>query len=306
MKTLKSKPIYVEISINSDIEKIWEATLTPHLHEQWDLRFSSITYLPKQEDAPQEFTYQTNIGFGINVVGWGRSVGTFHAEDSSRTSSLHFGTNQKISIIREGKGYWKYQPKKESTTFLTQYDYEVNHGYLGKVFDHFIFRPLIGWATALSFDVLKRWLEKGEAPFSQYIRFFSYWIITMLFFFVWMYHGLVPKLIGMNTEEIYMVSSLLPMTTTQASWAVIAVGIAEIVLGVTWLLYANKRRLLRLQIFLFPLLTLLAILANPSYLVHPFNPLTFNISLFVISIVGLLVSKDIPTARNCKRQKQGV
>ena len=190
---MKSKPIYVEIPINADIEKLWEASQKPNMHEQWDLRFSSITYLPKQVNEPQEFTYQTKVGFGLKVEGWGKSVGTFHAEDGSRTSSLHFGTDQAISIIREGRGYWKYKPKEEGVTFLTQYDYEVNFGRAGKVFDRMIFRPLIGWATALSFDVLKRWLEKGESPRSQYIRFFSSWMITFLFFFIWTYHGLMPK-----------------------------------------------------------------------------------------------------------------
>nr|WP_044640150.1 DoxX-like family protein [Risungbinella massiliensis] len=303
---MKSKPIYVEVSIHSDMDRVWEATLTPQQHEQWDLRFSSITYLPKEKNAPQEFTYETNIGFGIHIAGWGRSVGTYLAEDDSRTSSLHFGTDQKISIIREGKGYWKYQPDEESTTFLTQYDYQVNHGYLGHLFDHFLFRPLLGWATALSFDVLKRWLEKGETPSTQYIRFFSYWIISLLFFFVWTYHGLVPKLISMNPEEINMVSSLVSLSPTQASWVVIGLGIAEIGLGITWLLYTNKRRLLEIQIILFPLLTLSVILADPSYLVHPFNPFTLNISLFVLSVIGFFVSEDVPTAKYCKRQKRGV
>ena len=81
------------------------------MHEQWDLRFSSITYLPKEEGEPQSFTYSRTVGPFINVEGWGKSVGTFHKEDGSRTSSLHFGTDQWISPIREGRGYWKYEPQ---------------------------------------------------------------------------------------------------------------------------------------------------------------------------------------------------
>ncbi|MER2006955.1 MAG: hypothetical protein ABS939_05835 [Psychrobacillus sp.] len=46
---MKNKPIYVETSISSDMEKVWEASQNPQLHEQWDLRFSSITYLPKKK-----------------------------------------------------------------------------------------------------------------------------------------------------------------------------------------------------------------------------------------------------------------
>ncbi|WP_407268825.1 DoxX-like family protein [Radiobacillus sp. PE A8.2] len=298
---MKSKPIYVEIPIEADIDRLWEASQDPKLHEQWDLRFSSITYLPKQENEPQAFTYKTNIGFGLAIEGWGKSVGSFHAEDDSRTSSLHFGTDQSLSIIREGRGYWKYIPKGDGVTFLTQYDYKVNFGGLGQFFDIFVFRPMIGWATALSFDVLKRWLEKGESPASQYIRFFSYWLIAFLFAFIWIYHGAVPKLVAMHPEEVAMVDSLLSMNDN--TWLIQTIGVLEIAFGALWLLYRKKRHLLMLQLITFPILTLSALLAEPSYLTHPFNPLTFNVALFVVTVIGLLMSKQVPTATSCKRKR---
>jgi len=55
-----------------------------------------------------------------------------------------------VGLIAEGKGYWKYIPNEQGLTFLTQYDCEVHFGKIGKIFD-FAFRPLMGWATALSF-----------------------------------------------------------------------------------------------------------------------------------------------------------
>ncbi|WP_144512947.1 DoxX-like family protein [Bacillus sp. FJAT-22090] len=300
---MKRKPIYVELSIGAEMEKLWDATQRPEQHEQWDLRFSSITYLPKQENEPQHFEYKTNIGFGLSIAGWGKSIGTFHAEDGSRTSSLHFGTDQVMSIIQEGKGYWKYKNEPDSIKFLTQYDYKTNFGAIGRFFDFLVFRPLIGWATALSFDVLKRWLEKGESPSSQYTRFFSYWLITILFFFIWVYQGLIPKLVMMHPAEIAMTKNLFSMTTSQASNIVSWIGIAEMVFGLVWLLYKNKRRLLGLQMILLPLLTISAALAEPASLGHPFNPITFNVALFVLTIIGFFTSKDIPSARSCKRKR---
>lgn len=136
---MKQKPIYVEITIDSEMDKLWEATQTPNLHEQWDLRFSSITYLPKKEKELQKFTYKTDIGFRLSVEGWGKSVGTSHTRDGSRTSSLHFGTEQAISIIREGRGYWKYKPEMDSIKFLTQYNYKTQFGRVGRLVDQFIF-----------------------------------------------------------------------------------------------------------------------------------------------------------------------
>lgn len=51
----KSKPIYVETFIKSELDTVWMYTQEPDLHQQWDLRFSDITYIPKEEpDAPQQ------------------------------------------------------------------------------------------------------------------------------------------------------------------------------------------------------------------------------------------------------------
>lgn len=301
---LKNKPIYVEVPIYTNLEKLWEYTQKPHLHEKWDLRFSSITYLPKEENEPQHFVYKTKIGFGVQIEGWGKSVGQHHADDESRTSSLHFGTDQAISIIREGRGYWKYIPTKNSSIlFLTEYNYETNFGHFGKWFDYFIFRPLIGWATALSFDVLKRWLEKGESPISQYRKFFNHWLLTFTFFFIWMYQGLVPKLWKTHQEEIKMISNGLSVSINQATGIVIVVGIAEMLFSLFWLFYRNKYPLFKLQLLLFPVLTIAVMVTNPSTLNHPFNPIIVNGALFVLSIIGLLHSKDVPTATSCRRKR---
>ncbi|KPB05996.1 DoxX-like family protein [Bacillus sp. CHD6a] len=302
---MKKKPIYVEIPIESNIDDVWEKTQDSKLHEQWDLRFSSITYLPKEsEDSPQSFLYETNIGGGLKVAGWGKSIGTHDKKDGSKTSSLHFGTDQKISPISEGKGYWRYIPTDKGLTFLTQYDYEVRYGVIGRLLDLF-FRPVMGWATALSFDVLKRWVEKGETPRTQYVRFFSTGLITTLFFFVWFYQGLVPKILAKHPEEVSMFTSLSSMEGAAAVQAVGIIGVLEIFFAALWLFYRKKRHLFALQIVVFPILTASALIASPAMVTHPFNPVTFNASLWVLSIIGFLLAKDVPTATSCKRTRKG-
>ncbi|PEK98194.1 DoxX-like family protein [Bacillus sp. AFS017336] len=302
---MKNKEIYVEIPIQASIDEVWRMTQNPELHELWDLRFSSITYLPKEsEDAPQSFLYETKLGCGVKVAGWGKSIGTHNKNDGSKTSSLHFGTEQKISPISEGKGYWQYIPRDYGTTFLTLYDYDVRFGLFGRFLDIF-FRPLMGWATALSFDVLKRWIEKGESPRIQYVRFISNAIITMLFFFIWFYHGLFPKIIAKHPEEVSMLSSLTSIKGTAAVKGVEIIGVLEILFAVIWLLYRKKRHLLALQMIVFPVITISAVIASPSIASHPFNPVTFNASLWVLSIIGFLLANDLPTATNCKRTRKG-
>ncbi|QDP39314.1 DoxX-like family protein [Radiobacillus deserti] len=297
---MKRRPIYVELPIYADLERLWEATQNPSLHEQWDLRFTKIHYLPKEEGKPQAFSYQTKLG-PFKVEGWGQSVGRFHGGDGSRTSSLHFGTDQTISPIREGRGYWKYKPSKDSITFLTEYNYQTNFGSFGSFIDRFLFRPVMGWGTALSFDVLKRWLEKGESPNQQYKRFFGYWLISFLFVFIWIYHGAIPKLLMMHETELEMVRSIFP--TDFAPSIVRLAGGIEILFGLLFLAIRNKRRLFQLQMVVFMCLTLAALWGDVSVLSHPFNPLTFNLALILLSWLGMTTGEDVPTAKFCKRKR---
>lgn len=301
---MKPQPIYVKIDIHTPLEDVWEATQNPMLHEQWDLRFSSIKYLPKEDDKPQLFTYTRTVIPFVKVEGWGKSVGSMTLENGQRSSSLHFGTNQWFSPIREGKGYWQYKPTSKGVTFLTQYNYSTNFGIVGKSVD-LLFRPLIGWATALSFDVLKRWLERGDEPRFQYIRFFSTIAFTLLFAFVWIYQGLVPKIIGVHPEEIRLLSNVIAVNNSTATVLVQVIGYAEICFGILWLLYRHKRHLFNAQLLLFPMLTITAVLSSPDLIMHPFNPISFNSALFIASIVGSFLSKDLPSAKNCKRQRGG-
>ncbi|MEG0258915.1 MAG: hypothetical protein RR651_03495, partial [Lysinibacillus sp.] len=60
-----------------------------------------------------------------------------------------------------------------------------------------------------------------------------------------------------------------------------------------------------LQILLFPILTLSALVADFSIAGAPFNPVTLNVTLWFMSIVGYIVSKDLPTAKSCKRNRGG-
>jgi len=163
--------IYVEILIRAPMDVLWTHTQVPELHERWDVRFSRIHYLPKSHECePQRFRYSTRLAFGFEVSGEGESVGQQHSIDGSRSSSLKFWSAAPLSIIREGSGYWKYIPTADGIRFLTWYDYHTRFGRAGAVFDRLLFRPLIGWATAWSFDRLRLWLEEGVDPSRRFGR----------------------------------------------------------------------------------------------------------------------------------------
>ncbi len=149
--------IYVETLIDADLETLWQATQDPALHARWDLRFSRI--VPTGErDGAQMFRYERSVWLHT-VHGVGVSIGESQGADGARTSALRFSTDDKLSPLREGRGYWRYIPGPRGVRFITGYDYRPGFGILDV-----IVRPLVGWATAWSFDRLRIWLERGEAP----------------------------------------------------------------------------------------------------------------------------------------------
>ncbi|WP_411470058.1 DoxX-like family protein [Bacillus thuringiensis] len=298
------KPIYVSAEMNTTMEKLWEYTQAPHVHTEWDARFTEISYLEKQEGEPQKFLYKTKIGFGFEIAGEGESIGEIRKETGERISSLKFWTDNTLSLIQIGRGYWKYTPCKEHIHFETQYDYDTRYGRIGNVIDFYMFRPLLGWATAWSFDALKLWLEKGLHPRLLIRRTMTYWLVCFLFAFVWMYQGIFPKIIFSHPEEMKMLSAIIGATGN--SIAILKViGMLEIVFGIIWLFPVPKQKLFILHIFMLIALTIVAGFTNIISFIEPFNPITLNVLLMGVSIVGYMNSFDLPSAKNCKRKRKG-
>jgi hypothetical protein len=156
--------IYVETFVRGDAARLIEATQTPQLHERWDLRFTKIEYLPRDGAADQRFLYKTRIGFGIEICGVGETTGSVAQPDGTHVSGLRFWSDDPRSLIFSGNGYWRYVPERDGVRFLTYYDYRTRFGAAGAMFDRAFFRPLLGWATAWSFDALRLWIERGIEP----------------------------------------------------------------------------------------------------------------------------------------------
>lgn len=156
--------LYVEAHIRGDLDDLWTRTQDPAQHQRWDLRFTSIDYLPRAEGEPQRFRYATRVLPFLTVAGTGVSAGEKERPDGTRTSALRFASPHPLSLLAEGSGYWRYVPDADGVRFLTGYDYRPRWGRFGAVADRLLFRPLIGWATAWSFDRLRLWLEQGITP----------------------------------------------------------------------------------------------------------------------------------------------
>ena len=295
----KSQPgIYVEILIRESVDRIWQLTQDPKLHERWDLRFSRIQYLPRGSSTePQRFLYETRLGFGLSIKGTGESVGYRALNNGDTTSSLEFASEDTKSLIRHGSGYWRYVPIENGLRFFTWYDYQVRFGVLGRLVDRLFFRPLIGWATAWSFDRLRIWAESGQSPESSMNLSAIHAVVRIVLGFIWIWHGLIPKLLFQNIDERTMLNQA-GVSPYWLSW----IGGGEIVFGILILCTWNRRAVLIANGLLMVLATVAVAMNSPAYLRAAFNPITLNLAVLALGVVGWLASDTLPSARRCLRR----
>lgn len=295
---MKRNQLYIETKINCDFEQLWNHTQNPKLHQQWDLRFSEISYLKKEKETdPQLFKYSTKIGFGFEVNGVGESVGTKTKTNGESTSVLKFSSDNKISIIKEGSGYWKYIPKNNGIQFLTGYDYNTRWGIFGKVIDTVIFRPLMIWATAVSFDCLKKWLEEGIIPSQSLKNLLTVVLSQFVLALIWIYQGIVPKLLFQNSGELEILKSanLFPGYETSI---LTTIGIVEILFGIV-LIFKWSKNLHYINILALILLGTGALFSDISVYTLPFNPFSLNVAMICLSIISILNIDSMPKSKNC-------
>jgi hypothetical protein len=294
--------IYVELPIRTSLDTLWTYTQNPTCHEQWDLRFTRIEYIPKQSaDEPQQFSYTTQIGFGLTVAGKGESRGSRHAANGESTSALRFWSDEPISLIQSGSGYWKYIPQADAVRFLTWYDYQVRFGLFGRFVDRFLFRPLLGWATAWSFDALRLWLEQGIHPKQSRRRLLMHILLHSALAGIWIYQGLVPKLLFPDSGELAILRAAAifpgyePLVLRVVGWGELLFGLCF------WLPYFGKS-LHYLAIAALLLLLAGAWISQPTLLLAPFNPVSLTLAMITLSWVSLLNLRDLPAARHCLRR----
>jgi uncharacterized protein YjeT (DUF2065 family) len=290
--------IYVEVFIRGSVDEVWRRTQIPGLHQPWDLRFTTIEYLPRaSDDQPQRFLYATRVGFGLQIRGEGESTGNRSTPDGIHASALRFWSKDPRSLIEEGSGYWRYIPQNDGVRFLTWYDYSVRFGAVGRIVDGLLFRPLIGWATAWSFDRLRRWIEEDLHPAAALHFSLIHAVARLAIAFVWIWQGLFPKLLFPSRDEI----TLMEAARVPADMLPIF-GLAEILIGLAFLMMWNRRWMFVANILLM-IAAIVPVVANSaSYLFAAFNPVALNACMVALSIVGYLAAAFTPSARNCLRR----
>ena len=234
------------------------------------------------------------------IAGEGETVGSAEST-TTRTSALRFWSESAVSLIRIGSGYWKYEDLGGSTRFHTWYDYQVRFGQMGRVVDRLCFRPLIGWGTAWSFDRLRLWAERGLTPEQVRRATAIYTVARLGCVAVWLWHGLVPKLLFHDSDELRMMAAhhLSARFVDVAGWV-------EILLALLAVIAWRWRGYFVLTIVLMVLALADVAFTAPEYLDRAFTPVTLNISVMVMCFTGYLAWPDAAFAGRCRRHSKSI
>lgn len=280
---------------------LWEKTQDPRQHVRWDIRFTAIEYLPRTSASePQRFLYQTRLGLGVQISGYGETV----ASSAEGTSVLRFGSADPKSLIREGNGCWVYKEQGATVLFRTVYQYDVRYGWFGQVVDRGVFRPLITWATAWSFDRLRLWVEEDVPPEISVRMTVLNLIARLLLAFVWAYHGIVPKWLFPQNGERLMLEQTGLFPGREAA-ALYILGVVEVLIGLGLLRFGRSRQVLAVVSLVLVVLTGIVMITQPESLTAPMNPLTFNVALLGLVAVLWVTAPYVPSASRCNRKSEG-
>jgi len=123
----------------------------------------------------------------------------------------------------------------------------------------------------------------------------NYVILRLTIAFVWIYHGVVPKLLGPHADEIAM-NTAAGFTVSQAKAVAYVGGAGAVLFGLVILLLWQKRWPLVCSAAAMVLLLLFVVAVQPSLLLGAFNPVTTNLCVFVLSWVALRMHTNIGAA----------
>ena len=118
--------------------------------------------------------------------------------------------------------------------------------------------------------------------------------LTLAFVFLW--HGVVPKLLFPHPDEVRMLMDG-GVSVEIAPRLVTALGVFDVALGLAFLVFWRTRALLIVPIVLVCGFTAGVALFSPRFIGAAFTPVTFNLCVAALGAVGYLAARDLPSGR---------
>src|SRR5690606_1648574 len=114
----------------------------------------------------------------------------------------------------------------------------------------------------------------------------SYAVCRCTIAFIWFYHGLAPKLLYLHEDELAM-SMATGLSRAGAEQVAMMGGALEIGMSVVVLLFWRQRWPLLLTVVAMFGLLAFVVMFQPVLVSAAFNPMTTNIAVIALSVVGL-------------------
>ncbi len=121
-------------------------------------------------------------------------------------------------------------------------------------------------------------------------------VATATVAFVWLWHGLVPKLLGPHPTELAMLTDV-GVPTDLARTLTLLAGVFEIAFAVVLVRFRKERWPWLVSIALMAIATLGAPIGMPQAIGAAFNPITLNVQVAALSFLGLVSRRGEPVPR---------
>lgn len=122
--------------------------------------------------------------------------------------------------------------------------------------------------------------------------FSAYGICRVAVALVWIYHGLVPKLLRPHADELALWASF-GLSLESATRLAMAAGAIEIVFGVLILILWRQAWPLMATAIAMPCLLAMVAVSAPALLAGAFNPVSTNLCVFALAVVALKLRREV-------------
>ena len=113
----------------------------------------------------------------------------------------------------------------------------------------------------------------------------SYNLSRIAIAFIWLYHGLIPKLICSHPTEMELVSKG-PMLGSPEITIVVA-GVIEVIAGLCVIAFWRSKWPIQLSLIGFTCLLVGSLVIAPEQATHAFNPVTLTVSAIFFCLIQL-------------------
>lgn len=119
----------------------------------------------------------------------------------------------------------------------------------------------------------------------------TYFITRISVSLIFLYHGLVPKLIYKNSQEILMNNTLIPFMSEGS--ALFYSGLFEVLYSIALIVFYRSKIIMYPTIVFSIMVTLALLVKLPHLFQNAFNPFSINFSILILAILNIRELKNV-------------